>query len=138
MAIPLAIVVIDGGLAQSEEHVVRNDEAPGSKPGFSNPIRDLVIMSCWIHGPTGSIPCSQARGPGSIPVGVGSRLFSKLKMQLHSGISGVDPVRSGSCGGARVAQSVEHWSNKPTVAGSIPVVSSLHFASCHNGCVAQW
>ena len=25
---------------------------------------------------------------------------------------------------ARVAQSVEHWSNKPTVAGSIPVVSS--------------
>ena len=25
---------------------------------------------------------------------------------------------------ARVAQSVEHWSNKPTVAGSIPVVSN--------------
>ena len=25
---------------------------------------------------------------------------------------------------ARVAQSVEHWSNKPTVAGSIPVVST--------------
>ena len=24
-----------GGLAQSEECVVRNDEAPGSKPGFS-------------------------------------------------------------------------------------------------------
>ena len=24
-----------GGLAQSEEHVVRNDEAPGSKPGIS-------------------------------------------------------------------------------------------------------
>ena len=27
---------------------------------------------------------------------------------------------------ARLAQSVEHWSNKPTVAGSIPVVS-IHF-----------
>ena len=25
---------------------------------------------------------------------------------------------------ARVAQSVEHWSNKPTVAGSIPVMSN--------------
>ena len=25
---------------------------------------------------------------------------------------------------ARVAQLVEHWSNKPTVAGSIPVVSN--------------
>ena len=25
-----------GGLAQSEERVVSNDEAPGSKPGFSN------------------------------------------------------------------------------------------------------
>ena len=25
----------DGGLAQSEEYVVRNDKAPGSKPGFS-------------------------------------------------------------------------------------------------------
>ena len=41
------------------------------------------------------------------------------------------PIRSGfeshqhprSCLVARVAQSVEHWSNKPTVAGSIPVVS---------------
>ena len=30
---------------------------------------------------------------------------------------------------ARVAQSVEHWSNKPTVAGSIPVVSSDIFMS---------
>ena len=29
---------------------------------------------------------------------------------------------------ARVAQSVEHWSNKPTVAGSIPVVSIYDFA----------
>ena len=28
---------------------------------------------------------------------------------------------------ARVAQSVEHWSNKPTVAGSIPVVSKFIF-----------
>ena len=27
----------------------------------------------------------------------------------------------------RVAQSVEHWSNKPTVAGSIPVVSNFVF-----------
>ena len=27
--------MIDGGLAQLEERVVRNDEAPGSKPGFS-------------------------------------------------------------------------------------------------------
>ena len=26
---------------------------------------------------------------------------------------------------ARLAQSVEHWSNKPTVAGSIPVVSII-------------
>ncbi len=31
---------------------------------------------------------------------------------------------------ARVAQSVEHWSNKPTVAGSIPVVSSGNFFFC--------
>ena len=28
---------------------------------------------------------------------------------------------------ARVAQLVEHWSNKPTVAGSIPVVSIYFF-----------
>ncbi len=27
---------------------------------------------------------------------------------------------------ARVAQLVEHWSNKPTVAGSIPVMSMLN------------
>ncbi len=27
---------IEGGLAQSEERNVRNVEAPGSKPGFSN------------------------------------------------------------------------------------------------------
>ena len=33
------------------------------------------------------------------------------------------PSRLRSCLVARVAQSVEHWSNKPTVAGSIPVVS---------------
>ena len=31
---------------------------------------------------------------------------------------------------ARLAQSVEHWSNKPAVAGSIPVVSTVP--------VAQW
>ena len=29
---------------------------------------------------------------------------------------------------ARVAQLVEHWSNKPTVAGSIPVVSIYIFS----------
>ncbi len=28
---------------------------------------------------------------------------------------------------ARVAQLVEHWSNKPTVAGSIPVVSIIKY-----------
>ena len=28
---------------------------------------------------------------------------------------------------ARVAQSVEHWSNKPTVAGSIPVMSTINY-----------
>ena len=35
---------------------------------------------------------------------------------------------------ARVAQSVEHWSNKPTVAGSIPVVSNQEkLAKTHLG-----
>jgi hypothetical protein len=29
---------LPGELAQSEERIVRNDEAPGSKPGFSNAI----------------------------------------------------------------------------------------------------
>ena len=29
-------ILINGVLAQSEECVVSNDEAPGSKPGFSN------------------------------------------------------------------------------------------------------
>lgn len=33
---------------------------------------------------------------------------------------------------ARVAQSVEHWSNKPTVPGSSPV-SSIHFTGGHTG-----
>ena len=33
---------------------------------------------------------------------------------------------------ARVAQLVEHWSNKPTVAGSIPVVS---IESNHTFCI---
>jgi hypothetical protein len=32
---------------------------------------------------------------------------------------------------ARLAQSVEHWSNKPTVAGSIPVVSSQVVLWCN-------
>ena len=34
-----------------------------------------------------------------------------------------DDTSATSYNTARVAQSVEHWSNKPTVAGSIPVVS---------------
>ena len=34
---------------------------------------------------------------------------------------------------ARVAQLVEHWSNKPTVAGSIPVVSNDKV-----GTLAEW
>ena len=39
---------------------------------------------------------------------------------------------------ARVAQSVEHWSNKPTVAGSIPVVSNQEKLSKINLQIAQW
>ena len=33
---PVILFLLCGGLAQSVECVVRNDEAPGSKPGFSN------------------------------------------------------------------------------------------------------
>ena len=36
---------LDGGLAQSEEHVVRNDEAPGSKPGFST--NEILFAPSW-------------------------------------------------------------------------------------------
>ena len=35
-----------GGLAQSVECVVRNDEAPGSKPGFSTFARGGAGASC--------------------------------------------------------------------------------------------
>ena len=51
----LIFTQIWGGLAQSEEHVVSNDEAPGSKPGFSTneikilfaPISNFIqIRSC--------------------------------------------------------------------------------------------
>ena len=43
--------MFDGGLAQLEERVVSNDEAPGSKPGFSNPIIVLFInfvLPLWL------------------------------------------------------------------------------------------
>ncbi len=36
---------------------------------------------------------------------------------------------------ARVAQLVEHWSNKPTVAGSIPVVSIKKYIFVYLLCV---
>ena len=45
---------------------------------------------------------------------------------------------------ARVAQLVEHWSNKPTVAGSIPVVSNYifllrcKFTQRFGAAVARW
>ena len=44
-----------GGLAQLEERVVSNDEAPGSKPGFSIVIIIYVIYTCarahqWCSG----------------------------------------------------------------------------------------
>ena len=37
-----------GGLAQLEERVVSNDEAPGSKPGFSNFFFDAI--GCYFEG----------------------------------------------------------------------------------------
>ncbi len=41
---------VSGGLAQSEERVVRNDEAPGSKPGFSIVISkgQIVPWYSWL------------------------------------------------------------------------------------------
>ena len=33
----------EGGLAQLEERVVRNDEAPGSKPGFSTGLPAVCV-----------------------------------------------------------------------------------------------
>ena len=45
---------VTGGLAQSEECVVRNDKAPGSKPGFST-------LGDWSSG---MILASGARGRG--------------------------------------------------------------------------
>ncbi len=48
------------------------------------------------------------------------------------GVAGSNPARSALlnkviCG--RVAQSVEQWSNKPPVAGSIPVMTMFVFCS---------
>ena len=44
-------------------------------------------------------------------------------LRLGHPVLEVDPKYSKTKLCARVAQSVEHWSNKPTVAGSIPVMS---------------
>ena len=55
---------------------------------------------------------------------------------------GSNPAQlSHSCLAARVAQSVEHWSNKPTVAGSIPVVSNqreIHFSDGGLNWLSLW
>ena len=42
----------NGGLAQSVERVVRNDEAPGSKPGFSITYDDIKSNNkyMWANG----------------------------------------------------------------------------------------
>ena len=43
---------VNGGLAQSEECVVRNDEAPGSKPGTSKAIIlsfKIIALYCTVH-----------------------------------------------------------------------------------------
>ena len=56
-----------GGLAQSVECVVRNDEAPGSKPGFSTFCRARNDCMSERHWCSGNIGASQALAPGSIP-----------------------------------------------------------------------
>jgi hypothetical protein len=55
----------EGGLAQSEERVVRNDEAPGSKPGFS--IKFLLINASMAQLAEHS--AVNRRVPGSSPGG---------------------------------------------------------------------
>ena len=64
-------IAVSGGLAQSVECVVRNDEAPGSKPGFST----FLSFSAMRHWCSGNIGASQALAPGSIP---GWRTFWRI------------------------------------------------------------
>ena len=60
--VPAEFFQRDGGLAQSVECVVRNDEAPGSKPGFSTFY--CTRSRLWLSGKK---PLGQRGAPGSIP-----------------------------------------------------------------------
>jgi hypothetical protein len=70
------MVCLCGGLAQSVECVVSNDEAPGSKPGFSTRfcrhklsgqvalVLDNQHVTCWGISSIGRVRALQARGTG--------------------------------------------------------------------------
>ena len=66
---PVIFWHVTGGLAQSVECVVRNDEAPGSKPGFSK-------FQCF-HSLVVRTPLCGSGNPGSTPGG-GTYLLARL------------------------------------------------------------
>ena len=70
----VAVLASNGGLAQSVECVVRNDEAPGSKPGFSSPIAFVCKRS---HSLVVRTPLCGSGNPGSNP-GVGILISARL------------------------------------------------------------
>ena len=137
---PTSVTILhrSGGLAQSVECVVRNDEAPGSKPGFSivfamrtggdsgNRRGDCASYQC-LHSLVVRTPLCGSGNPGSNP-GAGIYLCTV-------GLVGYDAcftrrrsrVRTSDCvltSIGRVAQMVEHGSNKPRVVGSSPTVTT--------------
>ena len=137
--VPAEFFQRDGGLAQSVECVVRNDEAPGSKPGFSivfamrtgsesgNRRGDCASYQC-LHSLVVRTPLCGSGNPGSNP-GAGIYLCTV-------GLVGYDAcftrrrsrVRTSDCvltSIGRVAQMVEHGSNKPRVVGSSPTVTTF-------------
>ena len=75
---PVILFLLCGGLAQSVECVVRNDEAPGSKPGFSivfamrtgsesgNRREDCASYQC-LHSLVVRTPLCGSGNPGSNP-----------------------------------------------------------------------
>ena len=108
-----------GGLAQSVECVVSNDEAPGSKPGFST----LFVKSI-----SAAVPKSSSSGNRTPGVCVTGRNVTNYTNEEEKGTTGIEPVTAGSaipCSTAELSTHLRLGAKGPGRSGSIPARALL-------------